>query len=481
MDSADIARIVVFSIYLAVCVPWCLYAAWRWHKNSRLPAIKERYPTISLIAFLIYPLGTISLALGRILDSFPCFVLIWQDFIITYVTVLVYLFRAFIYYYKYEWVHERLQYFEKSKEGNKDGTQTSTFFHRHRYLMKKEVLTRLFLAIVSIEAIVPLVYSILKINTFRTQETGSNCDSDGWIYIVYVGFAINLAFIFILALKIRPARDLYNVRSDLQLGMYVVLGIYVLYGAAVFSGQFGISKRFPISSLFAAVCCVLLSYIGAWRPVQLQFQAETGNEDSENGDVSSVTNTTSRGTLRLTAGEFKGSIYNSKQCQTLAHFLSDPVCRGEFQNYVMSAYAIENLLFFDAAAEFHLKWSGSQVSSPFDSQDCRKEVIHHALKIYKEYFHKDAVLVVNVSHQCKLKFKDQFDAALVLDKKTGELSYGAVKFSNEDLVKIFDKSFAEVLGMLHDDLFLKFKRTPQYASCSAGILTQFPVIDEKNQ
>jgi hypothetical protein len=479
MQIVDVVRVSVFSVYLCLCVPWCLYAAWRWHKNAHLPAIKERFPALSLIGFFIYPIATISLALARIVNYYPCSILVWQDFAITYVTILVYLFRAFIYFYKYEWVHERLQYFQKTKSqsGDINMPRASTFFHRHRFLMKKDVLVRVFVGIVSIEAVVPLGYCILKRNDMRNQSPGSNCDSQGWGVFVYVGLGMHLMLMFVLAFKIRPARDLYNVRSDLKLGLYTVLGVYILYVAAMFSGQFGISQKFPVSSLISCSCCVILSYIGAWRPVQLVLAPEPPKEDSENPEFSSLSSVTLTKGFSGSTGGGKASLFNSKKCQILCQFLSDQVCRVEFQAYVMSAYAIENLLFFDAAIEYHIKWSDLNVNSNIDSQDVRKEIIKHALQIYKEYLHKHAVLTVNVSHQCKLRFSEQFNAALALDN-SGNYTYDAVKFPLEELPQIFDKSFGEVLGMLHDDLFLKFRNTPQYASCSAGILTQFPVVIE---
>jgi hypothetical protein len=470
LKVSDFFRIAYFSAYLALCIPWCLYAAWRWHKHSHLPEIQERFPTLSLLAFILFPIANVSLALGRMLDYYPCSLLIWQDFAITYVTILVYLFRAFIYYFKYEWVHERLEYFEKSKIQQK--VKSSTFFHRHRNLMRKEILFRIFAGIVVIEAIVPAAYSVLRRNDFRDHLNGAVCDSNGWSYFVYFGFALNLILMFVFAFKIRPARDQYNVRSDLRLGLFAVLGMYTLYVGAVFSGQYGISKRFPVSSFLVSACCVALSYIGAWRPVQSVLQLS--KDESENATSRTSMSSLKRSTEMLGCVDINGSIYNSKQTQLLVRFLSEPVCRAEFKAFVMSAYAIENLLFFDSAIDFHLKWSSC---SPEDLKEFRECVIEQALKIYKEYFHHDAVLDVNVSYGCKMKFKEQFDAALILDN-TGSYSFKAVKFSDDELCKVFDTAFAEVLGMLHDDLFRKFKNTPQFSSCSAGVLTQFIVIDE---
>jgi hypothetical protein len=481
MVPVDIARIVVFSIYLAVCVPWCFYAAWRWHKNSHLPEIKERYPTFSLIAFLIYPIATISVSLGRIFDDYPCALLAWQDYFIVYVTFLVYMFRAFIYYFKYEWVHERLNYFEMTKGDQKGGqskTPPSTFFHRHRYLMKKDVLIRIFAVIVSIEGIAPLTFTITRGDEVRVKHDGSECGTKaGWGFFIYVGIVVHLLLMFVLAFKIRPARDIYNVRGDLKLGMIAVLGIYVTYIIALFTHQFGTADKFPFSSLVVQLMCVLASYISAWRPIQLEKYAGPApvqSDSEEKGDFSTAS-PISKDALKLSeeigSGNGKGSVYKSKPCQHLAHFLSDPVCRAEFQSFVVNAYAIENWLFFDAAIDYHLKYSNSvDVGSP----EFRNAVIKHALKIYKEYFRHDAVLVVNVSHQCVSKFQSQFDAALAKE----ETGFEKITFSTEELLQVFDQAFAEVLGMLHDDLFRKFKNTPQFSACSAGILTHPTVVQQ---
>jgi hypothetical protein len=482
MELADYVRIVWWSMYLVIGEPLMIMSVWRFWKHRTHGAIADRFPSLCIIALLSYPLSTITMALARILPAFPCFILIWQDFMITYVTFLVWITRTFILFFRYEWVHERLQYFRKEKElmeatdkaKKMKQLKVNVFYHNHRHWMDKSFLLKTFMIWTALGAIVPLYYSINSYNVFRTLENGDICDRFGWGTIVSGVLLIYVISFVLFAFRLRKAQDIHNIRKDLKDGICVVALTFIIYSLSSFTNQFGISQRFPVSTFVSGLCCIAMTYVGAWRPVNFALRVERTRSHSSLGKPP-TSKGNGEGSIAQNGSRAEIRTIDSPKFQKFHQFVSDPVRRAAFEGFLMKAFAIENLCFFDSILQYEELFSN--IDEAKDPEVQRSNILAAALNIFKQYVTYDAVLMVNISYDSKRPFEKAFLAAL----KAGNLEdfssqrqfqwhESLSEMTISSLQGLYEKPFNEVLTILVEDLFRKFKSTPEYKTCSIGIL-----------
>jgi hypothetical protein len=216
------------------------------------------------------------MAIARILPKYPCFVLVWQDFLIIYLTFLIYLTRGFIHYFQYEWVHERLTFFNEKDLveqgfGGRGVVKTKEkvgFFHKHRHWIERNNLLRNCSIIVLLLTPMPLYASIKMADRYRTIDSGEVCDEFQWGNSISVVSIISIATGFFLSFKARKAYDVHNTRKDLKFALYCTTIAFITYTLSTFTKQFGISKKFPFSSFASSLLCLSLNYFSGWLPVR---------------------------------------------------------------------------------------------------------------------------------------------------------------------------------------------------------------------
>jgi hypothetical protein len=469
MLAVDAVRIVWWVLYLVFGVPFCLFAAFRFYQYSDHPAIESRYPRITLIVLILYPVATISMALGRIVPTYPCFILVWQDYAIGCILILLYATRSFILYFKHEWVHERLKYFKREKErmAGREIQPMKMWFHNHRHWMDQNILLRKVTIVIIAFAIFPLYASIRMASVLRTMETNDICDENGWGLFVTSTQVVQIIFCALTSNVVRKTNDLYNVRNELKLTGISVFVVFIVYASAALSNQYGISPRFPISTFVAGIYCLCLSFIVGWLPVRSITRVETGLNLSLIRQLSSTEQISSREQEE----EMKG-VMNSMQFQNFQQFISDEVARAAFENFLLKAYAIENLCFYDSIVRYSQMVKELE-SGNSDEYNIRHKLLTEALQVYQQFMMDGAVLLVNISQQSKRSFEQSFTDVLSsgkpLSKNLSDWPEELQKLSVSELKALLEPQFGEILNLLVEDLLRKFKTTPEYQACSAGM------------
>jgi hypothetical protein len=439
-------------------------------------AIQARTPTITIFGLLTYPIGATSMAIGRIIDVYPCIILIWQDFVIIYLTFFVYLVRGFIHYYQYEWVHERLKFYKenenKDRYGRKGSLQVKTkpgFFHKYRKLIEKRTLLRNCGICMLLMAPLPLYASVMMYDRFRTSDSGEVCDDYQWGNFNSLISTIEILVGLFVSFKARKAYDIYNARNDLKFSVLVTLIAFIIYLLSTFANQFGINRRFPISSFASGWLCLGLNYFSGWLPVreikkQLKAQA-----------TSQVTQ------YPIEQNVHRGSLAELSRFKSFLDYIATDVGVAAFKNFLLKSWAVENLFFVQDVLKYErLATSRAQQMAEEEKKlnDEGKEkalalernrLLLEALVIFDKYLAPDAQLSVNVRHEFKLSYDEAFTEVLDsrrADKELTEemiLEHECLKpFDIHQLRKIFNPALIEVLVLLSDDLFRRFKSDPEY-------------------
>jgi hypothetical protein len=410
------------------------------------------------------------MGIARILPSYPCFILVWQDYSLCVVVFVCYVVRTLVMHFKYEWVHERLKYFQREKE-IMNGVETKplrTWYHEHRHWMDKSFLMKVVGAIIVSLAVFPSYASIRAAKLFRTIETNQICDENGWGEFFAVCIVIQVVILAILAIKVRKAQDIYNCRRELKYGALTIAVVFVMYTSASFTNQYGISTRFPISTLFAGGCGLVLSYIVGWLPVRdipkidhlLRGSKVYGSSKQQQLKLQRDADSSSKEEPSKTMGVMGSAMFNR-----FSSFISTSVARGEFERFLLKAYAIENLCFFDAMVQYN--------QTAFAENVERNKLLVDALRVYDEFIREGAVLNVNISHESKAKFDVIFQAALeqgALQSHDVLNSEQFKEFSVSELQTLYEGAFKEILSLLVEDLLRKFRNTPEYDAISLELL-----------
>jgi hypothetical protein len=434
------------------------------------------------------------MAIARIADKYPCFLLVWQDFFIIYLTFFIYLTRGFIHYFQYEWVHERVKYFNDHAQvqgfGGKANAEkrekAAGFFHRHRrWIEKKNLLRNCVIIIVVFLVPMPLFASIKMADRFRTIDSGEVCDDFHWGDSITFVSIFSILTGFFLSFKARKAYDVHNTRKDLIYALYVTTAAFVVYTLSTVTEQFGISKKFPFSSFASSLLCLGLNYFSGWLPVaslkERGYERERSSFSSRNVDV-----------VQQVQLE-KPHVIHSGRFKEFFDYIGNPVGYAAFHNYLMKAYAIENIYFANSVIHYESKATAKLEkiqNNPENNEDAvevafeneRNELLKSALSIYNEYMIPDAILWVNVSYAAKAKydfpFKEAIEAGnLEVAQNSERISWhpSLSEIPTLDLPSIFTSALLDVLVLLVDDLFRSFKNTIEFEQSKVSIWQASPL------
>jgi hypothetical protein len=217
-----------------------------------------------------------------------------------------------------------------------------------------------------------------------------------------------------------------------------------------------------------------MTYVGAWRPVSFALQQDRARSHS-NLPKSPTSRGNAESSFAKDISKSEVRVVDTGRFYTFNQFVSDSVRRAAFERFLMKAFAIENLCFFDSILQY--EEMVTTINEDTDPEVQRSNAFAAALTIFKQYIASDAVLMVNISFESKRPFENAFAAALkagnlddYLNNRPFQWHESLNEFSIEVLRSVYEKPFSEVLAILMEDLFRKFKNTPEYKACSIGIL-----------
>jgi hypothetical protein len=449
MAPVDTARIVFWSLYLILPIPWTFYSCYRFYQYRNLVPIKERYPVLTLISIASLNLSAFSLALSRII-VYPCPVSLWSDWILDFMLPAFGIYRGMAHYFKCESSHEKVRFFKNGENGN----EQELFFHSHRSWFGHRALTRNFLLLLVVSLPIPIYGSVVTSGISRnTAYVSDSICKPGFIAYLYISiFTICIIGIILIGFLIRKKNDVYNIREDLKHAGIFIMVLFILF---YIFGLFGWVQGFALSSVMLGIGKIGVCYFVLWRPVSrcLEDQLKVKLTLDEVTGMSASVETEDSPFQMLKMNEL--SLFNFSRFKNFFTFLQSPSNRDRFESFVTEAFAIENLYFYDAMMRYYEELNQRTGAS---EPEIRNKLLTSALKIYEKFFHPDAVLLINISAKSRQGFDDAFSQAIQSLKngqKVDELD-NLQKFDVEALRSIYKECFDEVLVMLVDGLYRQF-------------------------
>jgi hypothetical protein len=489
------ARVMFFSVYLAFEIPFCLIGMILiYHFSKKNNELKARMPRLSIVIMIASFLPGTSVALGRIFHDYPCSLLVWQDFLMCYVVAMLFAIKAWVLYFKFEWVNERLGFYKNMNHSVESvdkpdvspiGGEQGQWFHQHRKWISNQMLLKITCATIGTFAIVPLGYSIHFRSTWRIG-IDDPCGGSGWNQFIMLAVLFILVLAILCIRKIRRSFDAYGIRAELKVSGYIGLFMLIWFAIATFTHSFG-RPEFPLGSAATAITNLLIAGVESWYPLfniliwKKRKEGKIMSRMSQHGKHSrqksrEIKSSSQAGIVKLEYTDYK---LFTRYMALFAH-IDNPVGMAAFQKYLLSEFAVENLCFVLDAMKFHKDSVEYILEHGVETEDAesraREKIMHHLAKIYETYLSPASVLQVNVSHEATREFAQEVQTFIAFSKNP------SMKFQLEipvnQLPHVLHSCIIEILNVIMEDSFRRYRMTEEYIQTHSvkGILTPMEKI-----